>query len=78
MNNAALAAGAIASFQFLNSLIKTSDMVIVTLNNKTDSYNVWSGTLSNGTCYIDLKNIAGGSWSEAVVLNFSIIKGANA
>lgn len=50
MNNAALAAGAIASFQFLNSLITTSDMVIVTLNNKTDSYNVWSGTLSNGSC----------------------------
>lgn len=78
MNNSALAAGTIASFQFLNSLITTSDMVIVTLNNKTDSYNVWSGTLSNGSCYIDLKNIATGSYSEAVVLNFSIIKGANA
>lgn len=78
MNNAALASNTIASFQFLNSLITTSDMVIVTLNNKTDSYNVWSGTLSNGSCFIDLKNISGGSLSESVIISFAIIKGATA
>ena len=78
MNNASLAAGATVSFVLSNSLVSVNDIFVVTLGNGTYSpsaYNVW-GYASNGACGVFIKNISGASLSEAVPLNFAIIKGA--
>lgn len=79
MNNAALAANTTALFSFSNTLIGPSDTVVVNLKGgyaASGSYQVWVDGVGTGTCGIALRNISGGSLSEAVVLNFAIIKGA--
>ena len=77
MNNAALAAGATTGFQFNNSLIASTDIVVVTVNWSASSqaYEVWIGFTGSGNCGINLRNRSGGSLSDAVVINFAIIKG---
>ena len=80
MNNAALASNAIAQFTLLNSFIAATDVVMVTvasgISNGAD-YQVWA-TPGTNSCGIYIRNISGGSLSEAVVLNFVVIKGVSA
>lgn len=79
LNNSALAAGATARFQLTNSKIAGTDGVIVTLSGlvaATASYNVWVDGVGSGLCYICVKNISGGSLSEAIYLTFHVLKGA--
>lgn len=78
MNNAELAAGASISFQVLcPSFATTSDNVICTVVDDfgafytSEAHSIW-----NGYFYIRLTNVSGGSRSEAVKVNFSVIKGA--
>lgn len=80
MNNAALAAGATVSFRFYNSLIGSTDSFDVAIDGASMTVGHESYLLSR-TCWagggiITLKNIFSSSLSEAVVLNFNIIKGA--
>ena len=81
MNNAALAAGASVTFQFVNSLISSTDNMLVNLREyggATDAYIVTvTPFIYGGGGYITLINRSGISLSDAVVLKFSIIKGAN-
>jgi hypothetical protein len=78
MNNAALGAGAAASFSVLNSVVAASDVVVLTGTSSPDSnnYRIEQINIVAGGFGIRLTNITGGSRSEAVVINFAIIKGA--
>jgi hypothetical protein len=77
-SNAALGAGAAASFSVLNSVVAASDVVVLTGTNSpdTNNYRIEAFNVAAGGFGIRLINITGGSRSEAVVINFAIIKGA--
>jgi hypothetical protein len=75
MNNAALAAGASVNFSLTNSLIATTDIVVVNCVSNS-AYQVVCQSCGGGSATIRITNITGGSLSEAVGINFAIIKGA--
>ena len=75
-SDSALAAGAIAEFQFNNSLISSSDMLVASLN--TSTYNVFTSVGYNGFCFIRVINNSGSSASSALSIHFELIKGATA
>lgn len=74
-NNAALNANTTVTFTFNNSTISANDTVIVTVaaGATAGGYNAWITGLTAGAATIALRNITGGSLSEAVVLNFAVI-----
>ena len=79
MNNASLATATNATFTLNNSSISANDTVILTISGgqaTPGSYNVFANALSTGSVSITLRNISGGTLSEAVVINFCIIHGA--
>lgn len=79
MNAASLATATNATFTLNNSLISPSDVVILTISGgqaTPGSYNVFGNALGNGTVSITLRNISGGTLSEAVILNYAIIHSA--
>lgn len=76
MNGASLATATNATFTLNNSFISSNDIVILTISGgqaTAGSYNVFANALGAGTVSISLRNISGGSLSEAVVINFAII-----
>jgi hypothetical protein len=76
MNNAALATATNATFTLNNNLISPNDTVILTISGgqaTPGSYNVFANSLSTGSVSITLRNISGGSLSEAIVINFALI-----
>jgi hypothetical protein len=75
MNNAALAGTTNVTFTLNNSTISTKDVVILSVASgaTTGSYNCWVSGKGTGTCSITVRNITGGSLSEAIVINFAII-----
>jgi predicted ThiF/HesA family dinucleotide-utilizing enzyme len=76
MNNASLATSTNATFVLNNSTISANDAVILTISGgqaTPGSYNVFANALSAGQVSITLRNISGGSLSEAVVINYAII-----
>jgi hypothetical protein len=76
MNNASLATATNATFVLNNSTISANDAVILTISGgqaTPGSYNVFANALSAGQVSITLRNISGGSLSEAVVINFAIV-----
>jgi hypothetical protein len=76
MNNASLATATNATFTLNNSFISTNDTVILTIAGgqaTPGSYNVFANALGTGTVSITLRNISGGTLSEAVVINFALI-----
>jgi hypothetical protein len=83
MNNAALAGGAVASFTLNNSLISANDTIIVCISSTTTgstagAYTTYVSNLTTGSALITLRNLtASTSYSEAVIINFSIIHGAS-
>lgn len=74
-NNAALGAGASAVFAVNNSFVSANDIALVTAAG-FGSYRIESYISSPGVFAIRLTNISAGSRSEAIVINFAIIKGA--
>lgn len=79
MNNASLATATNATFTLNNSTISANDTVILTISGgqaTPGSYNVFANALSAGSVSITLRNISGGSLSEAIVINFCIIHSA--
>lgn len=80
MHNAALAAGAEVLFLFTNSLMSTSDTVVINIAwgaVNPDNYTVRIAP-GNGQARINVKNVGAVSLSEAVIINYAIIKGAAA
>ena len=80
MNASALAAGASVFFPVNNSLVTTSDHIVLTMGGDTinTNYTVFpTFSTNNGAFYVMVKNISTGSLSETLVINFTVIKGAN-
>ena len=80
MNGASLATATNATFTLNNSTISANDTVILTISGgqaTPGSYNVFANALATGSVSISLRNISGGSLSEAVVINFCIIHSAS-
>ena len=76
MNDAALNAATNVAFTLTNSKISAKDVVVVNVAGGTasnDTYNCWVSGHGAGTCTVVLRNISGGSLSEAVVINFAVI-----
>jgi len=79
MNNASLATATNATFTLNNTLISANDTVILTISGgqaTPGSYNAFANALDTGSVSITLRNISGGSLSEAVVINFCVLHGA--
>ena len=82
MNNAALAGATAVSFILTNTLISAKDTIVVNIGSNTTgslagAYTTYVSYLAAGSCLITLRNLtAATSYSEAVVINFSIIHGA--
>ena len=79
MNAASLATATNATFTLNNNTISANDTVILTISGgqaTAGSYNVFANALAAGTVSITLRNISGGTLSEAVVINFCVIHGA--
>lgn len=76
MNGAALAAAAEVSFTLTNSSIAATDVVIVNIQSigTAGSYFVTVGAVGSGSCSITIGNCSAGSLSQAIVLNFAVIK----
>ena len=81
MNNAALAAGATSYFMFNNSCISVTDNILLESVAATyvsvGAYTIGVEAVGFGIAYITVKNNTAVSLSEAIQLNFAIIKGAN-
>jgi hypothetical protein len=78
MNGAALAAGASAGFSFLNSLFGAADNLVVTpdfTSGGGGNYRVQTFAATGGPLIL-VTNISAASRSDALILNFVIIKGA--
>jgi len=78
MNNESFAAGTATSFKLNNSILTPYDTLIVTIKGGIavlETYRVAVEEQGNSYAYISLYNISAGALSEAVVLNFAIIKG---
>lgn len=76
--SSALAANTSINFQLNDSIIGNNDNIILTFGNGAQSpgaYNVW-GQVGPGLATITLKNVTAGSLSEAVTINFAVVKGA--
>ena len=80
LNNAALSAAAEVSFTLTNSVIAATDVVYVCISSgaTAGAYNVQVDAVAAGSCRISITNFSGGPLSEAIVLNFVVIKAVNA
>lgn len=68
----------IATFVFTNAEIGATDVVVANIAGGTTSlYSCYVTNTAAGSCWITVQNRTGGSLSEALVINFAVIKGAN-
>ena len=76
MNNAALAGATTVGFTLTNSNIATSDVVFVNIRSgaSSNSYIIQVAELAAGSANIEVRNYTAGSLSEALLINFVIIK----
>lgn len=77
MNNEALGAGAPVVFSVNNSTVSSTDTIILTMANSgsgAQNYYYFVGGVGAGIFSIHVRNASSGSLSDAVVLNFSVIK----
>jgi hypothetical protein len=76
MNAEALAAAAEVSFTLTNSTIAATDVVMVSIASgaTAGAYSVQCDATAAGSCRISVGNRNAGSLSEAIVLNFVVIK----
>ena len=78
MNNAALNAGTIVSFTFTNSAIAATDVLVLNhISGGTIGAYTLNAQCGNGSATINVRNNTGGSLSEALVIQYAIIKGVN-
>jgi len=77
MNNASLAAAAEVSFTFTNSTIAATDVVVTAISSgaTAGAYNTHVDAIAAGSCRISISNFSAGPLSEAIVINFAVIKG---
>ena len=79
MDSASLADATSVSFTMYNSYIEATDVMALSIGAGASlgSYLSQVEYVASGQCSIALRNISGGSLSEAVQLNFAIIKSYN-
>lgn len=77
MNNGALAAGASVAFPLNNTLLAANDMLYVETDINSTAYQVKVYRTNAGIASIQVTNTSAGSLSDALVIKFAIIKGAN-
>ena len=75
MNGAALAGNTAVSFTLNNSLISSNDVLVVNVSagGTAGAYTTYISSMTAGSAVVTLRNMTGGSLSEAVVLNYAII-----
>lgn len=76
-NNASLASATTVVFTLTNSYIAAGDVVNVSIQSgpATDgTYQVWCCATAAGSAKIAVRNLSGGSLSEALVLNFAVVR----
>lgn len=82
LNNASLASLATVGFNFNNTTLGAYDTFKVCITNGNGinvlNYEAEEHILASGVGYIKIKNLSAGALAEALVLNFTITKGANA
>lgn len=79
MNAAALANGASASFIVTNSLVGVNSVVVANLQSfSIDNYDLFVGFTAAGSFRLKVRNVSGGSLSEAVQIQFAIFAGQQA
>lgn len=78
MNNAALAAGAVAAFSLNNSFIGAHDLVVVqpTGGGIWNEYQAWVSYGATGLCLINVRNNSADSRSDPIGITFAIYSGA--
>ena len=76
MNNAALLPNTSVIFILTNSLVGSNDLVLANTDGFSNYTTDCVAVTGSGTAYIRVTNISGSSLSDAVVINFAIIKGA--
>jgi len=79
LNNAALAADTTVSFTLTNTVIEVGDILIMNhISGGTAGSYLLNAQSSAGTASINVRNITGGSLSEAIVIAFAVIKAVTA
>lgn len=75
-NNAALAAGAEVKFTVTNSMVTATDVIALSIQSggTSGSYLLTVGAVAAGSFDIVISNASAGSLSQALVINFAIIK----
>jgi hypothetical protein len=75
LNNASLANITNVSFTLTNSTISAKDVIVLSVSSgaTAGAYNCWISSKATGSCVITIRNLSGGSLSEAFVLNFAVI-----
>ncbi len=78
MSNAALPSGATVMFGVNNTKVAAIDTILINMRGMAslDTYNLRLENVYPGGFVVALKNISGGSLSEAIAVNFAVIKGA--
>jgi len=79
LNGAALGDDTEISFVATNTNVAATDVVIVNHGSAgtMGAYVVQATEIGSGTFEVSVKNVSGGSLSEAIVINFAVIKGAS-
>jgi hypothetical protein len=78
MHNAALAAGAEVYFNLNNTNLTVADGVLLTSEAFGSRYRVECAGVTTGIVTIRVTNVTGSSFSDALVINFAVFKGATA
>jgi len=75
MNGAALAGNTAVTFTLNNSFISSNDIIVVNVSagGTAGAYTTYVSSMTTGSAALTLRNLTGGSLSEAVVLNYAII-----
>lgn len=78
--NTAMAAGAETGFTVTNSSVAATDIpyIVIKSGATLNSYSVQVDAVAAGSFHVNLTNLSAGSLSEALVLNYAIIKGVAA
>lgn len=80
LHNAALAAAAEVSFTVTNTLVEAADVVLACIQSgaTAGAYTVTVDAVAAGSFRVSVGNVSAGSLSEALVLNFVVIKSVTA
>jgi len=76
-HNASLAAGVEVAFIVTNTLVELTDTVVLSIQSggTAGEYLAHVSTVTNGTFVITLANLSGSSASDAIILNFYVLRG---